>query len=183
MAVDQSQRIGFLLYRIGRAIATEYRREMEAFGFRPEVAGMLHALHDRGSTHTRELSRTIGVNRQTIVNEANVLAERGLITRSTSLQTRAWLSSRLRIVGDANSHAWTENRSASMNASMRYSRQRNWRLCVAISRGSLLRTPSAGSRYSLPMPLRGRLRGSPHRTDAAVDLHLGHALCRARGTC
>ena len=84
MAVDQSQRIGFLLYRIGRAIATEYRREMEAFGFRPEVAGMLHALHDRGPTHTRELSRTIGVNRQTIVNEANVLAERGLITRSTS---------------------------------------------------------------------------------------------------
>lgn len=84
MALDQSRRIGFLLYRIGRAVATEYRREMEAFGFRPEVAGMLHALHDRGPTHTRELSRTIGVNRQTIVNEANVLAERGLITRCTS---------------------------------------------------------------------------------------------------
>jgi DNA-binding MarR family transcriptional regulator len=84
MPVDQSQRIGFLLYRIGRAIATEYRREMDLFGFRPEVARMLHALHDRGPTHTRELSRTIGVNRQTIVNEANVLTERGLITRSAS---------------------------------------------------------------------------------------------------
>ena len=49
---------------------------------------MLHALHDRGPTYTWELSRTIGVNRQTIVNEANVLAERGLARSPSAADSR-----------------------------------------------------------------------------------------------
>ena len=38
------------------------------------------------------------------------------------------------------------------------SKELEWRLCVAISRGLLLPTPSAGSRYSLPIPASSRRR-------------------------
>jgi DNA-binding MarR family transcriptional regulator len=78
------QRLGFLIYRAGLAVARGYERALKPIGVMPVEAGVLTSLHHGGPNHVRGLARQLGVGRQTIVNVTRALEQRSWIERRTS---------------------------------------------------------------------------------------------------
>jgi DNA-binding MarR family transcriptional regulator len=78
------QRLGFLLYRAGLAVARGYERALKPIGVAPVEAGVLSALCYSGPNHVRGLARLLGVGRQTIVNTTKSLEAQRFILRAVS---------------------------------------------------------------------------------------------------
>lgn len=79
-----SERLGFVLYRSGLAIARGYERALEPVNMMPTESGVLMTLAYQGPNHVRGMARLLGVGRQTIVNVTKRLEKVGLVTRSAS---------------------------------------------------------------------------------------------------
>jgi DNA-binding MarR family transcriptional regulator len=79
-----SERLGFVLYRSGLAIARGFERALEPAGIVPTESGVLMTLAYQGPNHVRGLARLLGVGRQTIVNVTKRLDSMGLIARFAS---------------------------------------------------------------------------------------------------
>lgn len=81
---EPKQRLGFLLYRAGLAVARGYERALKPIGVAPVEAGVLSALCYSGPNHVRRLARLLGVGRQTIVNTSKSLEAQRFILRAVS---------------------------------------------------------------------------------------------------
>jgi MarR family transcriptional regulator, organic hydroperoxide resistance regulator len=78
------QRLGFMIYRAGLAIARGYERVLSPIKVVPVESGVLGSLCYRGPNHVRGLARQLGVGRQTIVNVTKSLESKGWISRALS---------------------------------------------------------------------------------------------------
>ncbi len=78
------ERIGFLLYRAGLAVAQAYEARMRPSGFTPAEVGVLTHLASHGAGHIREVGRSLGVSPQTVINLARGLAAKGMVLRTGS---------------------------------------------------------------------------------------------------
>jgi DNA-binding MarR family transcriptional regulator len=78
------ERLGFMLYRTGLAVARGYERALKPIGASPADAGVLSALAYNGPNHTRGLARLLGLGRQTIVNVTKRLEDGKLLKRMVS---------------------------------------------------------------------------------------------------
>jgi DNA-binding MarR family transcriptional regulator len=84
----QTERLGFLIYRMGKEIASAYRVKLKKIGAKPEYAGILSAISHR-NMHVRELSRHLGLNRQSLLNAvAELVAMKGVIRSENKLDAR-----------------------------------------------------------------------------------------------
>ena len=79
-----SERLGFLLYRSGLAIARGYERALGPTKIMPTESGVLMTLAYQGPNHVRGMARFLGVGRQTVVNVTRRLEMAGLVARSAS---------------------------------------------------------------------------------------------------
>ena len=76
-----SQRLGFLLYRVGSQVATAYAEMIRPLGFSPVEIGLMTYLATSGESHIRSIARVLGVSPQTLVNASVKLEKRRLIRR------------------------------------------------------------------------------------------------------
>ncbi len=76
--------MAFLLNRVGRDIGRAFETALAAYDIQPTHFGVLNALAAAGPAHLRLLGRTLGINRQTVVNVAAELERRGLVARHTT---------------------------------------------------------------------------------------------------
>jgi DNA-binding MarR family transcriptional regulator len=81
---SHDQRLGFMIYRAGLAIARGYERVLKPINIVPVEAGVLGSLCYEGTNHVRGLARQLGVGRQTIVNVTKSLEAKNWISRSVS---------------------------------------------------------------------------------------------------
>jgi DNA-binding MarR family transcriptional regulator len=81
---SHDQRLGFMIYRAGLAIARGYERILNPINVMPTESGVLGSLCYIGPNHVRGLARQLGVGRQTIVNVTKSLEDKGWIKRSAS---------------------------------------------------------------------------------------------------
>ena len=81
-ALQPTERLGFVVYRSGLAVARGYERALSPIGATPTDAGVLSTLASSGENHTRGLARLLGLGRQTVVNVTRRLEESGLIRRA-----------------------------------------------------------------------------------------------------
>ncbi len=82
------QRIGFLLYRAGLAVAQAYEARMRPSGFTPGEVGVLTHLASHGAGHIREIGRALGVSPQTVINLARGLEAKEMVLRTGSSADR-----------------------------------------------------------------------------------------------
>ena len=82
------ERIGFLLYRAGLAVAQAYEAQMRPSGFTPGEVGVLTHLASHGAGHIREVGRSLGVSPQTVINLARGLEAKGMLLRTGSSADR-----------------------------------------------------------------------------------------------
>jgi DNA-binding MarR family transcriptional regulator len=81
---SHDQRLGFMIYRAGLAIARGYERVLNPINVMPIESGVLGSLCYIGPNHVRGLARQLGVGRQTIVNVTKSLEDKGWVKRSAS---------------------------------------------------------------------------------------------------
>lgn len=79
-----TQRLGFLLYRVGLMVSRVYEVRMRPLGFAPAEVGLLTYLASEGADHVRAIARSLGVSPQTVVNLTRSLENRGLVSREAS---------------------------------------------------------------------------------------------------
>lgn len=86
-----SERLGFLLYRVGEAVAVEFKQAIAPYGLRAVDFGVLDMLAAHGPTRQSVLARALAVDRQTMAGAAGQLERRGLIDRRRLAQDRRML--------------------------------------------------------------------------------------------
>lgn len=76
-----SQRLAFLLWRIGHAIGRSFEAALEEHSLHAAHFGVLNALDSYGPLHQQRLVALLGLDRQTVANVARDLERRGLVSR------------------------------------------------------------------------------------------------------
>ena len=87
-ATAPEQRIGFLIYRAGLAVAQVYEQMMRPAGFTPGEVGVLTQLDSHGASHIRQIARALGVSPQTVVNLARSLTAKDMVSRTGATSDR-----------------------------------------------------------------------------------------------
>lgn len=90
-----TQRLGFLLYRVGLMVSRVYEARMRPLGFAPAEVGLLTYLASEGADHVRAIARSLGVSPQTVVNLTRSLEKRGLVSREASSSDQRAITVRL----------------------------------------------------------------------------------------